>query len=183
MNIAIFYSNFPNIYINNEKLIMTEYWQYRQSGFTLIELMVVVSIIGIIAMMAYPSMQQQINQTKIKNAVNIFEASTKEARSQALLMQTDVLWVLTNTSTEKKLTIGNKSYELDKNLTITKVGSAPDTIIFTRDKKAKDGVTKHLMNSNQQYQFCMGTNANVNKYSVSVDALTNVKVEVIGGCP
>lgn len=36
----------------------------RQAGFTLIELMLVVALVGILAAMAYPSYQEQVRQTR-----------------------------------------------------------------------------------------------------------------------
>lgn len=42
--------------------------KYIQSGFTLIELMITVVIIGILAAIAYPSYQEQVRQTRRANA-------------------------------------------------------------------------------------------------------------------
>jgi type II secretion system protein H len=109
--------------------------QYRQpnqnAGFTLIELVITVAIIGIIAAIAAPSMQTQIQQARIKDGANILEAAIKEARTQAVIMQRPTRLVLTNTSADKRATIyfvkkaisdpdeQIANYVLNKDLTIT----------------------------------------------------------------
>jgi type IV pilus assembly protein PilA len=45
------------------------------SGFTLIELMIVISIIGILATMALPSFQDRIIRTQVKEALNLSEVA------------------------------------------------------------------------------------------------------------
>ena len=77
--------------------------QDRDQGFTLIELVITIAIIAIIAAMAAPSMQRQIQQAKIKNSAHIIEAALKEARIQSVITQKDIKVVLTDTSTDKNL--------------------------------------------------------------------------------
>ena len=76
--------------------------QYREQGFTLIELVITIAIIAIIAAMAAPSMQKQIQQAKTNDAANIIEAALKDARTQAMIAQRATRVVLTNSSSSKK---------------------------------------------------------------------------------
>ena len=56
----------------------------KSMGFTLLELMVVLSIIAILTMMAVPSFKQMIQSTTISSAVNTFLADMRYARSESI---------------------------------------------------------------------------------------------------
>ncbi|MGL5251518.1 MAG: pilus assembly FimT family protein [Moraxella sp.] len=173
--------------------------QYRQpnqnAGFTLIELVITVAIIGIIAAIAAPSMQTQIQQARIKDGANILEAAIKEARTQAVIMQRPTRLVLTNTSADKRATIyfvkkatsdpdeQIANYVLNKDLTIT-TSPALTAISFSANKKAFQGQNADTADGvlNGKFSVCYG-GATVNKYSVAIDANSNINSGKDGSCP
>ena len=56
----------------------------KSTGFTLLELMVVLSIIAILTMMAAPSLKQMIQSTTMSSVVNTFMADMRYARSESI---------------------------------------------------------------------------------------------------
>ena len=64
---------------------MTKSIRYPQSGFTLIEVMIVVAIIGVLAAIAYPSYQHHVIKTKRTDMMSEMQniASTIESRKLA----------------------------------------------------------------------------------------------------
>lgn len=62
----------------------------KNRGFTLIELMVTIAVMGIIASMAAPSFTKTIRKNQLINDVRDFENSLEDLRSNALLKQKDL---------------------------------------------------------------------------------------------
>lgn len=170
--------------------------QNREQGFTLIELVITIAIIAIIAAMAAPNMQKQIQQARIKDGANIIEAALKDAKSQALIRQKNIKVVLTDTSTKKNLklfyvgddttrTIPLATYTLDKNISIITNASNLTAVSFTPYKNAYPGDTGTRpddtdTDSTTNFSVCYG--AGSDKYTIMVDASSNIVTSKNGTC-
>nr|WP_312540254.1 prepilin-type N-terminal cleavage/methylation domain-containing protein [Moraxella sp. CTOTU47616] len=60
--------------------------RYRQQGFTLIELMIVVALIGVLAAIAYPSYQRYVIKTKRTDMMTEMQNIASQIESQKLAM-------------------------------------------------------------------------------------------------
>jgi prepilin-type N-terminal cleavage/methylation domain-containing protein len=71
--------------------------KYRQRGFTLIELMIVIAIIFIVSAMAVPRMRQIIDQNKLQGSAQEYAGFVQLARMRAV--QDDQFYQVLNTTT------------------------------------------------------------------------------------
>lgn len=114
--------------------------RFMQKGFTLIELMIVVAIIGILAAVALPAYQDYTVRAKVSEAV-IAASSPKSAMSEAF--QTDGIGGLT--AAASALNTASTATKRSKYVTDYNVGTAtPWAITVTVSANAGNGIPSAL---------------------------------------
>ncbi len=147
------------------------YFENRQSGFTLIEALVVISIVAIIAAFAYPSMQRQIAQARMTQTAGDIESALKTARANALIQKTEIETTIDVTNkTMAVLGSDGKSFTYPNNVLVEPQNNVTT---FTGRKTA----------SANSYEICY-EGIPMQRIIVNVDVRSNITVDRNGGdCP
>lgn len=118
----------------------------KLAGFTLIEMMIVVSVIGILAAIGLPSYQTLIQNAQIRTAAESIQAGLQKARVEAVKRNVQVRFVLgTNSAWSISCVTAAQCADLtggvfesrsakegtSTNITVTPDVAGADTIIFT----------------------------------------------------
>jgi type IV fimbrial biogenesis protein FimT len=120
----------------------------RNTGFTLLELMIVVAIIGIIAAIAVPSYQDMIERNRLKQAVEGLKSDLQYTRTEAIKRSKDLRITLTGTS--------SWCYGIDDDNTSCACGTAGDCAIKAVDGSQFQGISLDA-NNNVTFSFRRGT--------------------------
>lgn len=150
--------------------------QMRNSGFTLIELMVTIAVLAIIVGIAAPSISTQLANQRVKSTTATLANALKEAKAESIIRRQNVTLSYNNTSTPKMITvttpdsktIANYSYNVKSTI-------KPDTaitIVFEPSKR---------VNTARTYTIC-DSNANATSRQTEVDQVANITNKVGGAC-
>ena len=106
-------------------------WYKKQRGFTLIEVVITVAIVGILAMIAVPSMVGWKQERQMQGAARVFYSDLQHARFTAIREAEAVSFVITVPSGDYSLFIDpNQNYALDAGEKLLNSETLPAGVIF-----------------------------------------------------
>jgi len=106
------------IILTGPKFCLGESMQ-KEKGFTLIELMVTIAVLGIIATMAAPSMSQLLEKQKFRQVIQEYIQTLHNARSQAIVTKNSIA-----VCTDKTLDKDNINQEQCRDLIFSEADAA-----------------------------------------------------------
>jgi prepilin-type N-terminal cleavage/methylation domain-containing protein len=109
----------------------------KDSGFSLVETMTVVAIIGILAAIAVPSYQDMIERNRLKQAVEALKSDMQFARTEAIKRSSDL---------RLTLVAATWCYGIDDGNTACDCGTAGDCAIKTVDGSQFQGIRQLAKN-------------------------------------
>lgn len=124
----------------------------KQSGFTLLELMVTIAIVAIILSFAIPSYQNMLRRGAVRTVVNEWQSAFYYAQSEAMRLKDDVSLCASNDGETCAGEGGNFTN---------------GWIVLTKDGKGKDRVLRYVVPPPQQGLKVTLSNSNSNKNTLT----------------
>ena len=146
----------------------------QHKGFTLVELMLTIAVLGIIASIATPSISLQLANMRVKSTAATLENALKEAKAESAIRRQDVAVSYNNNNTaEGRISVSSgQNYGYDANSTITEAASAA-SVTFRANKTASTSMT---------YTIC-DSNADATPRQVAVNTTAVITTQAGGTCP
>ncbi len=141
-----------------------------ERGFTLVELMVTVAIMGVVVAFAVPNMTRQIAESRMRTTASTFESALKEAKAESLIRRKDVTMEYSGAGT-LILSVGsgtNKKqlakYSIDDKSVVTPVTN----VLFKPSKTIQGNAVT--------YKICDDVIGSESSINVTVDKNSNISV-------
>ncbi|WP_351118900.1 prepilin-type N-terminal cleavage/methylation domain-containing protein [Psychrobacter sp. SMN/5/1215-MNA-CIBAN-0208] len=150
------------------------------AGFTLIELMVTITVLAIIVSIAAPSISNQLANQRVKSTASTIENALKEAKAESIIRRQVMTMTYSNNSTASgSITITDPSsnviatYQYDAKSNIKHLPvSAPSTVVFRPNKTADE----------RTYTICNST-MSISSRQIMVTAIATISNQLGGTCP
>lgn len=152
----------------------------KNKGFTLIEVMVVLAIVGVVGSFAVPSFNDMVQRNKLKAAVQAFQDDVQFARTQAIKRSVNILINRVQTSAAA----GNWCYGLTAKSAGCTCTTANDCEIKTVSGTGFNTVSMYSATGNSTFDFRRGTigqngvTFNTTKYAARVVFSTIGRVRI-----
>ena len=159
--------------------------QMRNSGFTLIELMVTIAVLAIIVGIAAPSISTQLANQRVKSTVSIIESALKEAKAESIIRRQNIAVIYNSASNPKTIILQNdgdtlSTYNInDQNtVTVTTINTPPIVIttVTFQPNKVIAGDDDIL------YSICDSGSTNETPRQIRLNKIANITTTNTGSC-
>ena len=153
------------------------------SGFTLIELMVTISVLAIIVSIAAPSISTQLANQRVKSTAATLENALKEAKAESIIRRQDITVIYDNTAKPHTVTLRDSGsndiaqYRIESQSSITQAITPKTTtsLVFQPNKLIED-------EASAVYSICDDSTNNSFSKQIVVNRVANIVVSNIGSC-
>lgn len=131
----------------------------QQRGFTLIELLIVITVTGILILIGFPSIQNIINNSRIRALAHTLNAGLQRARSEAIRKNTNTEFVLFDLTATQATSIANTDFLAAHVSDVSACRYGPNWLIRTQAaNELLDGQlnTQKSINCNQATESGLG---------------------------
>lgn len=147
-----------------------------ERGFTLVELMVTIAVMGVIVSLAAPSFNRQLADQRVKDSASKIDNALKQAKTESFLRKNKISMTYNNTNNSLTLTdphaVQIAQYTLNNRSEITLNPATQLKVTFDQGRRANT-VT---------YTICDSGSTQESPRQVSVDANANVSSSTAGSC-
>ena len=145
-----------------------------QLGFTLIELMVTIAVMGVIVSLAAPNVSQQLAAQRVNNTTSMLATALKQAKTESAIRRLNVSVIIDDTN--KTITVQDQAspinkiaqYQLKAASSIKINPTTQTTVTFAPNHRVVAPVATLVT-----YTLC-DTNTNITPKKISVDAVANI---------
>ena len=146
--------------------------QMRNSGFTLIELMVTIAVLAIIVGIAAPSISTQLANQRVKSTTATLANALKEAKAESIIRRQNISVTYSNNAQSSGIinvaSIATYSYSIKSTITDSE---SKNPVTFEPSKRVESTI----------YTIC-DDNTAATPRQVSVSKLANISIKSGGTC-
>lgn len=160
--------------------VSTRQLMIRQSGFTLIELMVTIAVLTIIVSIAAPSISTQLANQRVNSTVSTLQNALKEAKAESIIRRQAVTLTYDSAASPKTISLQDtngtlSTYDISNQSTVSITPSTAVAIVFQPNKMISG-------DDDMVYTICDSSSSKETPKQVTINKIANIGTTNSGVC-